>query len=73
VELGKKVRKELVGDFSPGLRKSIEEGKLGEAARKEYFPEGDPGKEDVKKSDQEIAEEIIKSLKRAIDEESHEG
>ena len=73
LELGKKVSEKLLGDFSPGLRKSIEEGELGEAARKKYFPDGDPGKEDMKKSDEELGDEIIKSLKRAIDEESHEG
>ena len=51
--LGKKVSQKLLGDFSPELRKSIEE--------------------DLKKSDEELESEIIKSLKRAIDEESHEG
>lgn len=60
--LGKKVSQKLLGDFSPELRKSIEEGEFGEAARKKYFPEGDPGKEDMKKSDEELEGEIIKSF-----------
>ena len=46
LELGKKVTQKLLGDFSPELRKSIEDGEFGEAARKRYFPKGDPGKED---------------------------